>query len=310
MSTRLLVWTLAIVVLFGALAIGGSVWLLGDRGGEAEASATVPSAAVDRFDGRRAYGYVRAQVDRGPRPAGSAASRSLADWLRKRLPNGRVEQVPGGLRNVVGTLPGSKPAIVIGAHYDTKVMPNARFVGANDGAGGTAVVLELARALRRIRRPAGAPELRFVLFDGEESPDDNDDDFLTTGLRGSRAYAGRHASELGAMVLVDFVGQRGLRLPREGGSNEQLWDRLRAAANTIGVGDVFPDRSIGEIYDDHTPFARAHVPAIDLIDWDYRCFHTACDTLAQIDQRSLDATGEALIELLRQRSPAAGTGVG
>ena len=87
---------------------------------------------------------------------------------------------------MVGRLPGARPAIVIAAHHDTKELPG--FVGANDGAAGTAAVMELARALRGIERPAGAPALRFVLFDGEEATDDSRP-FTATGLRGSKAYA-------------------------------------------------------------------------------------------------------------------------
>lgn len=300
MATRGLAWALLPVFLCGAIGIGVAIILKG--GGDAGARST-PAARVDRFDGDRAYRDVAAQVRRGARPAGSAASRRLAQWLRGQLPDGRFETVPGGLRNVVGTLPGTQPAIVIGAHYDTKVVDGAPgFVGANDGAGGTAVVLELARALRAARRPVGAPELRFVLFDGEESPDD-EADFYATGLRGSKAYAARHADDLAAAIVVDFVGQPNLELKREGGSDEALWKRLRAAATRAGVARVFPDGEVGEVYDDHTPFARARVPAIDLIDFDYRCFHRACDRLDQIDVRSLDATGEALVELLRQKMP-------
>src|SRR5262249_26753794 len=99
------------------------------------------------------------------------------------------------------------------------------------------------------------------------------------------------------------VGQPGLRLPREEGSDAAVWARLRDAAARVGVGRVFPDKTRGEIYDDHTPFTRAGVPAVDLIDFDYDCFHRACDRLDQIDARSLDATGEALVELLRQKTP-------
>ncbi|MBB4662516.1 M28 family metallopeptidase [Conexibacter arvalis] len=300
MATRGLAWALLPVLLCGAIAIGVAIVLAAGDDGGGERRAAVPAANGDRFDGGRAHADVRAQVARGPRPAGSGASRQLARWLRARLPGGRFEAVPGGLRNVVGVLPGSRPAIVVGAHYDTKAIPG--FVGANDGAAGTAVVLELARALRRSGRPAGAPELRFVLFDGEESPDDSAD-FYSSGLRGSRAYVRRHADELGAAIVVDFVGQRGLRLPREGGSDEAVWERLRAAAARVGVGAVFPDRAVGEILDDHTPFNRAGVPAVDLIDFRYDCFHRACDRLDRVDARSLDAVGEALTELLRQKRP-------
>jgi glutaminyl-peptide cyclotransferase len=87
------------------------------------------------------------------------------------VPRGRFEPVPGepDLRNVLGTVPGQQPAIVIGAHYDTLAEPRG-FVGANNGAAGTAIAVQLARELAGEPRPPGAPELRFVLFDGEEPP--------------------------------------------------------------------------------------------------------------------------------------------
>lgn len=182
------------------------------------------------------------------------------------------------------------------AHYDTKDIPN--FVGANDGAGGTAAVLELARVLRRAQRPASAPPLRFILFDGEEAPAGQEGDFYNQGDRGSRAYVARHGARFRAMVLLDFVANKGLRLPREAGSDFALWQRLRAAAEKVGVGAVFPDRTRPPILDDHTPFARAGVPAIDLIDFAYPWWHTTGDTPDKLSARSLDAAGEAVLELL------------
>ena len=276
-------------LLLAALACAGC-------GSDPEAAST--RLKVDRFDGRRAFAELRRQVALGPRPAGSAASRRLAARLRRSLPRGRYEAIPGspGLRNVVGRLPGSKPAVVVAAHYDTKKIPG--FVGANDGAGGTAAVLELARALRRIDRPAGAPELRFVLFDGEEATNDKADFFLS-GLRGSKAYARRHRGEVRAVVLLDFVADKQLRIPREGGSDIALWARLRRAAKRVGAGATFPDEAAQEVLDDHTPFARAGIPAIDLIDFDFDCWHKACDDMSAVSARSLDRSGEAVLELLR-----------
>lgn len=281
---------------------------------EAEATATstlgtrpvsqapaVPRARTDRFDGARAMALLRAQVRMGPRPAGSPTLRRLAVRLRDRLPNGRFEAVPGepaGMRNVVGHLPGRSPALLVGAHYDTKEIPG--FVGANDGAAGTAAVVELARSLRTGRR-ACSREIRFVLFDGEESPDDRLD-FYTSGLRGSRAYAARHASDIGSVVIADFIAGHGVRLPREAGSDPRLWARLRASAARVGVGAVFPPGVTPEILDDHTPFARAGVPAIDLIDFTYPHFHRTSDNLAAVSQRSLDAVGEALADFLRREA--------
>jgi hypothetical protein len=266
-------------------------------GDDAPASASSARLKVDRFDGRRAFAELRRQVEMGPRPAGSPAARRLAARLRRALPRGRYEAVPGhpGLRNVVGRLPGRKPAVVVAAHYDTKAIPG--FVGANDGAGGTAAVLELARVLRRTKRPAGAPELRFVLFDGEEATDD--EAFYETGLRGSKAYARRHRGELRALVLLDFIADKQLRIPREEGSDKRLWARLRRAAKRVGAGSVFPASKRAEILDDHTPFARDGVPAIDLIDFEFPCWHKQCDDMSAVSARSLDASGEAVLELLR-----------
>jgi glutaminyl-peptide cyclotransferase len=251
---------------------------------------------VDRFDGRRAFAELRRQVEMGPRPAGSAASRRLAARLRRALPRGRYEQVPGGLRNVVGRLPGSKPAVVVAAHYDTKKLGG--FVGANDGAGGTAAVLELARVLSHTKRAEGAPELRFVLFDGEEATNDKAD-FLLSGVRGARAYARRHRGELRALVLLDFVANKHLTLPREEGSDPRLWARLRSAARRVGAQAAFPAETRSQILDDHTPFTQDGVPAIDLIDFDFPCWHRRCDDMSAVSARSLDVSGEAVLELLR-----------
>jgi glutaminyl-peptide cyclotransferase len=231
----------------------------------------------------------------GPRPAGSAKLRELSLWLRDRLPHGRIEKVRGGYRNVVGSLPGRGKAIVVAAHYDTKDIPD--FVGANDGAGGTAAVLEIARILRG-HWPKTAPPLRFVLFDGEESPNDNAD-FYSTGLRGSRPYARRHARRIRALVLLDFVAEKGaMRIPRESSSHIGLWARLRTAAREVGTQATFPDEVSGAVIDDHTPFQRRGVPAIDLIDFTFRCWHKPCDDLSAVSARSLDLAGETVTQML------------
>jgi Zn-dependent M28 family amino/carboxypeptidase len=251
---------------------------------------------VDNFNARGAYGSVRRQVALGPRPAGSQASRALAERIRRSLPRGRFAAVDGGLRNVIGSVPGRdrRRTVVVGAHYDTKDLPG--FVGANDGASGTAILTQLARTLRPRRLRS---TVVFIAFDGEESPAGApDEEFARFGLRGSKAAAPayRHAR---AMVLLDFVGEPGLRIPREGLSHAGLWRKLRVAARRVGVGRVFPPRSQGAILDDHVPFIREGVPSIDLIDFDFDCFHRSCDDLSQVSVRSLDAVGETVLELLR-----------
>jgi glutaminyl-peptide cyclotransferase len=262
----------------------------------------VAAARADRFDALAAWALIRRQLHYGQRPAGSPQLRALSAELVKRMPHGRFERVPGrGLRNVIGSLPGRRPGLLIGAHYDTLVAPKG-FVGANNGAAGSAIVIQLARDLRRLRRPHDALGITFVLFDGEEPaaglPEDVGD-FYSQGLRGSRAYVRAHRSDISTMVLLDYVANRGLQLPREGSSTPAVWRRIRTAARAVGAGGVFPDRTQTTILDDHTPFLRAGIPAVDLIDWSYDG-HSRADTLDKLSQRSVDAVGETLVEFVRE----------
>lgn len=309
LRVRLLVIVLATQLALAAVVVWFSLngWPFAGGGEDREPAAAtgappalVPAPKADRFDERESFALLRRQVERyGHRPAGSPALRALALDLRARLPAGRLEPVAGhpGLQNVVGTLPGRRPAILVAAHYDVEAEPEG-FVGANDGAAGTAAVVVVARALRALPRPRGARELRFVLFDGEEEPRGSTD-FRRDALRGSRAYAAEHAGEIGSMVLLDYVAGRGLRLPREGTSDRALWSRLRAAARRTGTLSAFPASVQTGILDDHTPFLEAGVPAVDLIDFSYPWRDTLQDTVGKVSARSLDITGETVVELLR-----------
>jgi glutaminyl-peptide cyclotransferase len=262
--------------------------------GEADGAARrAPAPAVDRFDGAAAWGLLVEQVELGPRPAGSEASRRLAARLRELVPNGRYQPVPGGLQNVIGTVRGREPGyIVVGAHYDTKDIPG--FVGANDGASGTAVVAQLARTLRRPRHT-----IQFVFFDGEEAPRGiPDSEFERYGLRGSKVAAPTFR-DARAMILLDFVGDRELTIRREGYSDVRLWKRLRQAAQRVGAGALFPTTTQGGVLDDHIPFRRQGVRSIDLIDFDFPCWHRTCDNMSAVSERSVDAVGETIHELLR-----------
>jgi glutaminyl-peptide cyclotransferase len=267
-------------------------------GGE---ESTAASAEAGQFDSAGAWRLIERQVDVGQRPAGSPQLRKLATALRPLLPNGRFEAIPGepALRNIVGTLPGRKPAIVVGAHYDTLAKPPG-FVGANNGAAGTAVVIEVGKALEKLDAGGAARQVDLVLFDGEEPPAGLPGrNFYSQELRGSRAYVASHSGETAAMILLDYVGGSGLRLPREANSNPALWGRVLRAASSVGAGRYFSTETTPGIVDDHIPFLRTGVPSVDLIDWNYPG-HDLRDGLKRLSRQSLDGVGETIVQLVSE----------
>jgi glutaminyl-peptide cyclotransferase len=278
--------------LVAALLIAGC----GDDG------STSTTSGERSFDAERAFADLEAQVAIGPRPSGSSANLETARLIASRLEDAGAKQV--GIqrpwRNVVGVIPGEEPgAIVLGAHFDTKNDIQG-FVGANDGASGVAVVLEIARAL------GGRVDGRSVylaLFDAEEARGERP--FQVDGVRGSRQYV-RIARAGGApgvppldriesMVLLDMVGDCDLAIPREAGSDAELYESIAAAGDPFG-GATSP------VLDDHIPFLNAGIPAVDLIDFEFgpenSWWHTTEDTLDKVCAESLDAVGEAVLRVL------------
>jgi Zn-dependent M28 family amino/carboxypeptidase len=205
---------------------------------------------------------------------------------------------------VVGAIPGEAPGtVVVGAHHDTKEIPG--FVGANDGASGVAVLLELARALPQ--HPHG-PSIELVFFDAEEARGDTP--FALDGARGSsqfvryarRGLRGAALAEIRAMVLFDLVGDCELEIPREENSDAGLYRLFSDAALKLG-GDASPFVGTTDgIVDDHIPFVEAGIPSVGLIDFQFgpgpapgAFWHTLEDDLDRVCARSLDAVGEAAL---------------
>jgi glutaminyl-peptide cyclotransferase len=279
-------------------------------GREAEEAAGLDSRETAGFDAERAFTDLEAQVEIGPRPAGSPASRETADLIADGFRDAGAEDVviQRPWLNVLGTLPGREPGVVVvGAHHDTKDDLGPNFVGANDGASGVAVLLELARTLPR---PLPGPSVQLVAFDAEETRGDRP--FEIDGTRGSRQYVelaegggGQGApalDEIRAMVLFDLVGDCDLEIPREAGSDAGLY-ALFAEAAEEATGSPAPfEGTTATVLDDHVPFAEAGIPAVDLIDFQFGpgptpggWWHTPEDTLDKVCAESLDAVGEAAL---------------
>jgi glutaminyl-peptide cyclotransferase len=298
------------LVLAAFTGCGGS-----DRAAAPTSSASRPApveaARAAGFDERRAWLDLRAQVRIGPRPAGSSASAREVKLIVSRLRAARIRdvRVQRPYRNVVAKIPGKEPGtVVIGAHHDTKDIPG--FVGANDGASGVAVLLELARDLpRRLH----GPSISLVFFDAEEARDDRP--FDLDGARGSAQFIryarrnGLHGSpplgEIRAMVLFDLVGDCKLSIPREANSDPGLYQRFADASQDV-TGSAAPFvGSAAAILDDHIPFIDAGVPSVDLIDLDFgpgpapgSYWHTPEDSLRHVCPRSLAAVGSSALAAL------------
>jgi len=268
------------------------------------------------FNGQRALADVQRAVAFGPRPAGAAASRQMQAWIVRELKAAGWEVVedrftartPTGelaMTNLIAKKPGlTGRTVILSGHTDTKRFP-FRFVGANDGGSSTAVLLELARALKNehLRN-----DVWLVFFDGEEAVQDWTE---TDSLYGSRHLAAQMAANgslarLVALINVDMTGDRDLQLLDEETSTPFLRQALHTAAAKLGYSRHI-DPQPGSIDDDHIPFLQRGAHAIDLIDFSYgprnSYWHTAADTPDKLSSQSLQITGSLVLEMVRMLEP-------
>jgi Zn-dependent M28 family amino/carboxypeptidase len=217
--------------------------------------------------------------------------------LRVTLPGGDGRaQAPSTTSGQAPSTSSRQGRLIIAGHYDTKRFREFSFVGANDAGSSTAFLIEIARVLKT-RKNALPIELLFL--DGEEAVVD-----WNTGsdnTYGSRHYvdAARKAGTLPhirALVLVDMIGDKDLRISRESNSTAWLTDIIWAAARRLNRRE-FLDRETA-IEDDHLPFLQAGVPAVDIIDLDYSAWHTEGDTLDKVSPESLQVVGDVLLAAL------------
>lgn len=265
------------------------------------------------FDGERAFQHVRQLVGIGPRVAGTDGARHARAYIRRELEQLglHVEEQPfqastplgpASMANVRALVPGrtSGRRLIVAGHYDTKRFDEFTFVGANDGGSSTAFLIELARVLKA-RDNAVAIELLFL--DGEEAVVEWVGEDNTYGSRHyvRAARAAGTLKEIGALVLVDMIGDRALRIRREANSTPWLTDIIWSAARTAGRAEFVDEAAYLE--DDHLRFLEAGVPAVDIIDLEYpdasnRHWHTAGDTLDKVSAASLQTVGDVLLEAL------------
>jgi Peptidase family M28 len=289
-----------------------------------------PASQTGGFDGARAWNDLETIVAFGPRPPASANLHREQTYLTGRLrsfgcqvteDDFHAQTQLGALemKNIVAEIPGKSPDIVLLlSHYDSLRL--AGFVGADDGGSSTALLLEMARDL------CGHPSpltIRIAFLDGEE-----DQTNFTTAQQaqttwsdenstfGSRELSARmelsgDLKRVKAVLLADMIGDAHLDITRDSNSTPWLVDLVWSVAKRLGYGRYFLSTAMA-VDDDHMPFIRRGVAAVDVIDFDYPSWHTAEDTLDKCSPRSLAIVGHVFLESVRELdhkfAPAASAG--
>ena len=253
------------------------------------------------FDGNHAYTDVQTQVAFGPRIPGSDGHARAQAWILDELVKAgwqvevqESEAMGHPIQNIVAKRGDEDPQIILGAHYDTRMFADndpdpanhsKSVPGANDGASGVAVLLELARVL-----PNDTVPVWLVFFDAEDNGRIDTWDWIL----GSIEFVKNNPVKPQAVIVVDMIGDIDLNIFKEKNSNTELTNEIWNVAQSLGNDTAFiPDYKYSMI-DDHTPFLRAGIPAVDLIDFDYPYWHTLQDTPDKLSAASLQAVGETL----------------
>ncbi len=318
-------------------AIGGGVVIVGIvlaiwPGLGASMAQSRASLSPAKIDGDRAYGYLKQICAIGPRPAGSAANTRQREMVAKHFqqqgatvteqPFTGVDPLSGrdvAMVNLIGAwFPERTERVVIGVHYDTRPFPdedtdpsNRRipFIGANDGASGVAMLMEIAHHLKDSKTPWGVD---LVLFDGEElvyggGQDQNGEYFL-----GSKAFANAYGKSqrnrtkatphYAGGIVLDMIGGKNMRIKREPHSIDfapKLVREVWSVAKTLEITQ-FSDGLGRAVLDDHLPLNNAGIQAIDIIDFEYPAWHTSKDLPENCSGTSLEAVGKVVTAWLNK----------
>lgn len=269
-----------------------------------------------QFSGKNAYEHTAALVAFGPRPPASPAIRKAQQYIIGHLKDQGwqvmeddfVARTPAGrmpMKNIIAVRQGtSGRAVALSGHYDTKIFP-FRFVGANDGGSSAAFLLEMARALKTVPLKN---TVYLVFFDGEEAVREwtAEDSLYGSRHLAERWYRDGTLARLAALINVDMIGDRDLKILREQYSSDTIMRLIWSVARQQGVYEHF-NGPAAAIEDDHVPFLRLGARAANLIDFEYgpdnSWWHTPQDTLDKLSPRSFEIVGNVLLDVLRRLDP-------
>ena len=272
-------------------------------------SRSQPKHESAKFNGARAYQDILHQTELGPRIPNSAAHAQIRIWIEAELKAAgwQVETQYFDLLghrgyNLIASLDDAPPDIILGAHYVSRIYadhdPNVEkreqaVLGANDGASGVAVLLEIARKLPAQKQ--APPSIWIVFFDLEDNGNLPSWDWIL----GSRAFVNEyHTLNPDAVVILDMIGDANLNIYLEKNSNLALRSEIWSEAANLGYAENFVNEEKFSILDDHTPFLEAGIPAVDIIDFDYPPWHTTEDTADKVSKESLQIIGDTMLAWL------------
>lgn len=259
------------------------------------------------FDGVQALTTVQDLVNLGPRVPDSQAHLKAIEYIQANLLKfgwGSVvlEQSINGhtAKNILATRNNPNPVILLGAHYDSRIFADNDPIisnrilpvpGANDGASGVAVLLELAHTL-----PIDSVPTALLFIDLEDNGRIPGWDWI----QGSRAFAKQITFQPKAVVILDMIGDSNLNIYKEKYSNPEITDQIWNTARDLGYSDTFIPEYKYSILDDHIPFLEKNFPAVDIIDLDYQYWHTTQDLPEKVSSTSLKIIGETILAWIHQ----------
>ena len=261
------------------------------------------------FDADRAYQDVVVQMDFGPRTPGSTAHQKTLEYIQNQLEDAgwrvqiqKTTYQDKPVQNIIAKRGNSDQPIILSAHYDSRMqadedpdpdLQNQPVPGANDGASGVAVLLEIARDL-----PKSETNVWLVFYDSEDQGRIDDWDWLL----GSEAFADSLTVTPQAVIVIDMIGDSDLNVYKEKTSTQSLNDEIWSAAASLGYEKQFIDEEKYAMLDDHTPFLQKGIPAVDIIDFDYPYWHTTSDTIDKISSSSLKIIGNTLLKWITTKN--------
>jgi len=255
----------------------------------------------NEFNGNEAFHFAEEQIKMGPRGYDGYAHLFIVDWLKFHLllfgwkvdvQQGEIQGIP--VENIIAHRSNLPPKVILAAHYDTRLyadkdpdptLRNSPVPGADDGASGVAVLLELAKVL-----PETQNSTWLVFFDAE----DNGGIDGRSWSMGSQYFVSSLKTLPEKVVIVDMVGDKVLNIYKERNSDLDLSSEIWSAAGQLGFQESFISTPKYSLIDDHLPFVKMGIHAVDIIDFDFPYWHTTHDTIDKISPQSLEIVGKTL----------------